>query len=179
LQAYPIFPSPHRDLRQPVKGTEVLRPNLLLTSTEAARRVGAASTLRLLAHAKRGKLRIAGQTEDGRVLFREAEVLRTAQEMPARDLIDPDNRDLPPGLLPCGCCWAPPTRIGENRPPEGEPEFLCPEARGLDLARRLAAAFVLAAPGDLFLARLAVITREAFERHIGIATAPSGRDDAQ
>lgn len=158
--------------------------NLILTCAEAARRVGATSTLRLLAQVRQGKLRVAGQTADGRALFREAEVLRAAQEMPARDLMDPDNRELPPGLLPCGCWWARPTRIGENWPPEGEPEFLCPEAHGLDLARRLAAAFALAAPDDLFFRRLAAVTREAFERHIADpgqrnATAPPGRDGVQ
>jgi hypothetical protein len=129
-------------------------------------------------------LRIAGQTEDGRALFREAEVLRAAQEMLARDLIDPDNRDVAPGLLPCGCCWAPPVCIGENGPPEREPEFLCHEAQGLVQARRLAAAFALAAPSDRFFRRLADVTREAFERHIADpgqrnATAPPGRDGAQ
>jgi hypothetical protein len=143
-----------------------LRTNLLLTCTEATRRIGAASTLRLLAHARRGKLRIAGQTEDGHLLFREEEVLRAAQEMPARDLLEPDKRDLPAGLLPCGCCWSLPTRAGENRPPEGEPEFLCGEARGLDLARRMTAAFVAAAPDDPFFARLAAVATEAFERHV-------------
>lgn len=155
-----------------------MRSNLLLTCTEAARRAGAASTFRLLAHARRGKLRIAGQTEDGKVLFREEEVLRAAQEMPARDLIDPDNRDLPPGLLSCGCCWAPPARVGENRLPEGEPEFLCAEGRGLEMARRLAAAFVAAAPDDPFFCRLAAITRETFERHIGTAAEPERKPPA-
>jgi hypothetical protein len=161
-----------------------LRTNLLLTCTEAARRVGVASTLRLLAHARRGNLRIAGQTEDGHVLFREEEVLRAAHKMPPRDLLDPDDRDLPTGLLLCGCCFAPPIRAGENRPLEGEPEFLCREAQGLDMARRLAAAFAMAAPDDPFFRRLAAVTREAFERHIADprqqnATAPPSRDGAQ
>jgi hypothetical protein len=154
-----------------------------LRATEAADRAKT-PTLRLLALVRRGRLRIAGQTAEGHLLFRETEVVRAAKQLPARDLIDPDNRDSPPGLLPCGCYWAPPVCIGENGPPESEPEFLCPEAQGLDQARRLAAAFALAAPSDLFFCRLADVTREAFERHIADpgqrnATAPPGRDGAQ
>jgi len=173
------------DPRQSEKGTEVLPSNVLLTCTEAARRVGAASTFRLLAHARRGKLRIAGQTEDGQVLFREAEVLRAAQDMPAGDLLQPDDRDVPPGLLPCGCCFAPPVAYSvERNSCSSTPEFLCAEGRGLDMARRLAAAFARAAPDDPFFRRLAAVTREAFERHIADpgqrnATAPPGRDGAQ
>jgi hypothetical protein len=147
-----------------------LPSNLLLTCTQAARRIGAASTLRLLAHARRGRLRIAGQTEDGHILFREEEVLRAAQAMPPRDLLDPDDRDLPTGLMPCGCCFAPPTRVGKNGPPEGEPDFLCREAQGLDLARRLTAALAEAAPGDQFFTRLASIAVDAFDRHIGVSS---------
>lgn len=141
--------------------------NLLLTCTEAARRIGAASTFRLLAHARRGKLRIAGQTEDGQVLFREVEVLRAAQEIPAGDLSEPIQRDLPPGMLPCGCCFAPSVAYSVERELRSStPEFLCAEGRGLDLVRRLTAAFAAAAPNDPFFGRLATIASNAFNRHL-------------
>jgi hypothetical protein len=87
----------------------------------------------------------------------------------------PRNREtllINPPARPCGCSL---------NPASGRPFIICAEGQGLDLARRLAAAFALAAPADPFFRRLADITREAFERHIANpgqpnATAPPGRD---
>jgi hypothetical protein len=151
-----------------------LPTNLLLNATEAAARVKM-PTLRFLALARRGRLRIIGQTPDGHLLFREKEVDRVAREAPARDLYEPDNRGLPPGLLPCGCMFAPPVRAGDNEPAGDEPEFLCREAQGLDLARRLTAALAAAASNDPFFARLASIAAAALDQHLGRVAAESQR----
>jgi hypothetical protein len=91
-----------------------------------------------------------------------------SRKLRAEILIDPP-------ALPCGC---------SIDPDIGRPFFLCADARALQSAERLAAAFAMAAPDDPFFRRLAAVTREAFERHIADpgqwnATAPSGRDGAQ
>lgn len=91
-----------------------------------------------------------------------------SRKVRAEILIDPPT-------LPCGCSIDPDTR---------RTFFLCPDARALQSAERLASAFALAAPDDRFFRRLAAVTREAFERHIADpgqpnATAPPGRDGAQ
>jgi hypothetical protein len=107
---------------------------------------------------------------------------RLAAEEPIRVLRKPKrslrNREallINPPSRPCGCSLDPAT---------GRAFIICGEAQGLDLARRLTAAFTAAAPADPFFRRLADVTREAFERHIADpgqrnATAPPGRDGAQ
>lgn len=59
--------------------------NLLLTASQAAMRLDV-STSAVLAWAAAGKLRIAGQDEDGRALFREGAVESLAEhlDVPAR-----------------------------------------------------------------------------------------------
>lgn len=62
--------------------------SMLLTLNEAAGRLNE-SALRVLRLVRAGRLRIAGQTLDGRMLFREHDVERLASEMtiePAGDV---------------------------------------------------------------------------------------------
>jgi hypothetical protein len=146
--------------------------NRLLDCMEAACAGRFASTFRVLGFARTGRLRIAGQGKDGRLLFRESDVLAAAASMSkeerCRNSRDGGIQDLPEGLLPCGCCKAPPDRYWPVAPGESEPIFLCREAQGLDMARRLCGAFAAAAPSDVFLRNLAAVTLDAFERHIGL-----------
>lgn len=55
--------------------------SMLLTLNEAARQLGFSSSLRLLPIVRSGRLRMAGQTIDGRMLFREHEVEQLADEL--------------------------------------------------------------------------------------------------
>ena len=151
------------------EGTRNRKPalNPLLSSAQAAA-VAKVSTLRLLALARRGVLRIAGQDEAGSVLFRTSEVLRAAQELPARDLYEAAHLGLPPGLLPCGCILAAPASLHckDNRPRPADAEFLCRDAHALEVAASLAAMFAMAAPDDPFFIRLDRVTRDALNRHL-------------
>lgn len=54
--------------------------NLLLTARQAAARLGISTSV-VLAWAAAGRLRIAGQDEDGRALFREDAVDRLAEDL--------------------------------------------------------------------------------------------------
>jgi hypothetical protein len=152
-------------------------PNRLVRAVEAAHRIARLpSTLRLLALARRGDLRVVGQDENGAILFRENEVIAAvarAVEDPECRRINGDLRDLPEGLLPCGCCKAAPSRLWPVAEGEADPIFLCREAQGLDLTRRLTEAFAAAAPSDPFFARLAAVASDAFKRHLGAATGSS------
>ena len=58
----------------------------------------------------------------------------------------------------CGCVPSP-----EN----GRPTILCTDARSLQSAVRLAAAFAAAAPDDALFGRLAAVTVEPLARHLG------------
>ena len=146
-------------------------PNRLIRAADAAHRTaGLPSILRLLSLARRGDLRIAGWDENGAILFRENEVLAAvarATEDPGCRRINGDLRDLPEGLLPCSCCRAAPSPFWPTAEGEQDPMFLCREAQGLDLTRRLTTAFAAAAPDDPFFARLAAVAQEAFDRHLG------------
>jgi len=145
-------------------------PNRLVRAVDAAHRVaGLPSTLRLLALVRRGDLRIVGQDQNGALLFRETEVVaavaRATENRECRH-INGDLRDLPEGLLTCGCCTAAPNRFWPVAEGELDPMFLCREAQGLDLARRLTATFAAAAPSHSFFARIAEVAQDAFEQHL-------------
>lgn len=141
---------------------------LFLTAAEAAERLGVGAG-RVTAWAGRGLLRIAGQSEGGDPLFREHVIADLGERLAGSEV--PDEKRLPrkarpalwgdnspPLALDCGCMLS-----GRSADP---PHFLCREAHGLDLARRLTAAFMAAMPDDPFFVRLAAVTQDALERHI-------------
>jgi hypothetical protein len=133
------------------------------------------------------RLPACARSECGELLFYRWRVLRDgprlAAEEPIRVMLKNPKRSLRnretllinPPSRPCGCSLDPAT---------GRAFLICGEAYGLDLARRLTAAFNAAAPADPFFRHLAEVTREAFERHIADpgqrnATVPPGRDGGQ
>jgi hypothetical protein len=71
---------------------------------------------------------------------------------------------LDPYSLPCGCTFPPPA--GAAKVDLATAIFLCRDARALEATAHIAAAFAAAAPADPFFARLAVVTREAFDKHL-------------
>jgi hypothetical protein len=143
----------------------------LISLPKAAERTGA-SAYQLAKLARRGKLRIAGQDHAGTVLVREAEAFRAAAYLAEAGWNEPPATPPEPDVLPCGCSLPAQPLPGRDRPLRmvHEPIFLCREAQGLDLARRLTAALAAAAPGDPFFVRLAAVAVDALDRHLGTKT---------
>jgi hypothetical protein len=148
---------------------------LLLTASQAAGRLGV-SVETVLGWAAAGRLRIAGQDEEGRALFRESAIDSRGEELaaltppalsrPKRK--PPDNqpyaeRGLP---LPCGCNLA------------RSPLHLCRTGAALNAALQLAETLAVAMPDDPLLRKLAGLCREAVLKHLipaaGATTAPAG-----
>jgi hypothetical protein len=136
--------------------------SLLLTASQAADRLGV-SVERVLLWAADGRLRIAGQDEDGRALFRE-HIIETIGE----DLVGltppkgrrqrnlrPD-RDVDPHAprLVCGC-----------NPGRSALHF-CQTGAALYAALQLAEMLAVAMPRDPLLRKLARLCREALVKHL-------------
>jgi hypothetical protein len=79
--------------------------SLLLTASQAAGRLGVPIQT-VLGWAAAGDLRIAGQDEDGRALFREAAIEGPGKELAQADRAKPRSPEQTHdvvGTLPCGC----------------------------------------------------------------------------
>jgi hypothetical protein len=125
--------------------------------------------------AAEGRLPIAGRTESGLALFYKWVVERNGVALaagePVRIVPRPGRRAKAallrkPRARSCGCCYPSTTRRDADGIDPGTPVFVCREAQGLDVARRLTAALAAAAPSDPFFARLAEVARDAFEQHL-------------
>lgn len=130
--------------------------------------------------AREGRLLAAARNETGELLFYRWRVERDgwklAMEEPVRlaprrgkwigFLIDPRT-------LPCGCCFA-----GATGEAARQSVWLCPDARSLQSAAGLTAAFAAVAPHDPFFRHLRNVTREALARHLGDPAGSGGGDEA-
>jgi hypothetical protein len=149
--------------------------SLLLTASQAADRLGV-SVERVLLWAAEGYLRIAGQDEDGRALFRQHVVDSRGEELAALTLSELRPRGgkssdkrlnserRPP--LPCGCNLS------------RSPLHLCRTGAALNAALQLTETLAVAMPDDPLLRRMAALCREGVMRHlipcprVGIAQGP-------
>jgi hypothetical protein len=135
--------------------------SLLLTASQAANRLGV-SVERVLLWAAEGRLRIAGQDEGGRSLFREHIIDTVGENLvalmppgrPLKNLRRNPNVDLPEPRRPCGCN---PTRSALH---------LCQTGAALNAALQLAEMLAVAMPGDALLRRVASLCREALTKHL-------------
>jgi hypothetical protein len=147
----------------------------IVTADEAADLLGV-GTHHIHVWAGDGLLPVCARGEDGQLLFRRWRIEKLGPKLVSAADIEPrfkkaggrrghamfhDCRK-----LPCGCAIAGSEgdEIGKDA---GQPVWLCADARALQSAERLATAFAMAAPGDPFFRRLAAVTREAFQRHVG------------
>jgi len=151
----------------------------LATTTEAADYLKVSES-HIEQWAAEGRLPIAGRTESGLALFYKWVVERNGVALAAGEPV----RIVPrrsgrgkaallykPRALKCGCCLSSANRRDADGLDSEKPIFLCREAQGLDLTRRLAAVFAATAPNDPFFSRLANVASDAFNRHLGVAGA--------
>jgi hypothetical protein len=136
--------------------------SLLLTASQAAERLGVPIET-VLGWAAAGQLRVAGQDEDGRALFREAVIdsrgeelaTLTAPELRLRKRTREGSSDTEHGLpLPCGCNL------------KRSPVRFCRNGAALNAALQLAELIAGAMPSDPLLRKLGGICREALAKHL-------------
>lgn len=144
----------------------------LMTLDEAADHLGAVPA-QVLVWAAEGRLPVAARSEGGQLLFYRWRVEREGPALVADELVRFKKGGRRGHAMfhdarrhPCGCAFAGPRGDQDGRA-AGEPIWLCADARALQSAMRLTAAFVAAAPADPFFRRLAEVTREALARHLG------------
>ena len=144
--------------------------SLLLTASQAAARLGVPIQT-VLGWAAAGKLRIAGQDEDGRALFREAAIDSRGKELDEGDsrlryTRQPHNvvSTIARTPLPCGCDL--------ERP-------LCRDGVALSTALQFAEFLTFVMPDDPLPRRLAEACRDALVRHLSSATSPTGDPAAE
>ena len=144
--------------------------SLLLTAAQAASRLGVPIET-VLGWAATGQLRIAGQDEDGRALFREAAIDTRGEELASLTVPGPrlrkgtsevqrDEEHEPP--LPCGCNL-------RRSPPR-----LCRNGAALNAALQLVELIAAAMPNDPLLPKLARICREALTKHLTVPAKATG-----
>jgi hypothetical protein len=147
--------------------------SLLLTASQAASRLGVPIQT-VLGWAAAGELRIAGQDEDGRALFREALIDSRGKELAEVDRArprPPQTHNLiataarPP--LPCGC------NLEDPHP------YLCGHGLALRNALQFAEFITLVMPDDPLPRRLADACRDALMRHLSSADGPRGEAPAE
>jgi hypothetical protein len=147
--------------------------SLLLTASQAAGRLGVPIQT-VLGWAAAGELRITGQDEDGRALFREAvidsrgkelaEANRATQHHPKQALNVVGTMARTP--LPCGCDL------------ERPHPHLCRNGVALKAALQIAELMTFVAPDDPVLGRSAEACRVALMRHLDPTTEPTDEDTA-
>jgi hypothetical protein len=144
--------------------------SLLLTASQTASRLGVPIET-VLGWAATGQLRIAGQDEDGRALFREAAIDSRGEELASLTVPGPrlrkgtsevqrDAEHEPP--LPCGCN------------PRRSPPRLCRNGAALNAALQLAELIAAAMPNDPLLPKLARTCREALTKHLTVPAEVTG-----
>jgi hypothetical protein len=141
--------------------------SLLLTASQAAARLGLPIQT-VLGWAAAGELRIAGQDEDGRALFREAVINSRGKELAAADRAKALRTNQARNMfgtpacrpLPCGC------------DPQRSPPCLCRDGLALNTAVQFAELLTFMMPDGPLPPRLAEICRDALMRHLGPATSP-------
>jgi hypothetical protein len=139
--------------------------SLLLTASQAAARLGLPIQT-VLGWAAAGELRIAGQDEDGRALFREAVIDSRGKALAETDRAKsrPTKQvrnvvGIPPRRpLPCGC--------------DPERSCLCRDGLALNTALQCAELLTFVMPDDPLPPGLAEICRDALMRHLSPATSP-------
>ena len=132
--------------------------SLLLTASQAAARLGVPIQT-VLGWAAAGELRIAGQDEDGRALFREAGIDSRGKELAKADRPELRPTKQPRNVvgtmartpLPCGCDL--------ERP-------LCRDGVALSTALQFAEFLTFLMPDDPELRRVAEACRDALSRHL-------------
>jgi hypothetical protein len=136
--------------------------SLLLTASQAADRLGV-TVERVLLWAAEGRLRVAGQDENGRALFREHIIESIGADLVA--LTPPEgrrqrnlrpDRDVDPHVprLVCGCN------------PARSALHLCRTGAALNAALQLAETLAVAIPDDPLLRKLAGLCRETLMKHL-------------
>jgi hypothetical protein len=147
---------------------------LLLTASQAAGRLGV-DIQTVLSWAAAGDLRIAGQDEEGRALFREAAIDSRGKELAEADR----TKSRPPKQafhalgtmartpLPCGCDL------------ERPHPCLCRDGVALSTALQFAEFLAFLMPDDPLLGRLAEACREALLRHMNFSTHATGEAAAE
>jgi hypothetical protein len=129
----------------------------------------------VLGWAAAGELRIAGQDENGRALFREAAIDSRGKELAEGDRTKPrppkQEFDVVGTMartpLPCGC------------DPERPHPYLCRNGIALSAALQFAEFLASLMPDDPLLRRLADACREALLRHMNFSTDPRGEASAE
>jgi hypothetical protein len=129
---------------------------LFLTASQAAARLGV-PIQGVLGWAAAGELRIAGQDEDGRALFREAAIDSRGKELAEAYRAKPRSpkqaHDVV-GTLPCGCDLKRPHPC------------LCRDGFALATALQFAEFITFVMPDDPELRRVAEACRDALSRHL-------------
>jgi hypothetical protein len=151
--------------------------SLLLTASQAADRLGV-SVERVLLWAAEGRLRVAGQDETGRALFREHIIATIGEDLVAltpheerRRRNSRPDRDAHPhaSRLVCGCNLA------------RSPLHLCRTGAALNGALQLADTLAVAIPEDPLLRKLAGLCLEALMKHVmppvGVTTGPASEPE--
>jgi hypothetical protein len=143
--------------------------SLLLTASQAASRLGVPIQT-VLGWAAAGELRIAGQDEDGRALFREAVIDGRGTELAEADRAKPRHSKQTPNIvsttartpLPCGCDL--------ERPHLS----FCRDGLALSTALQFAEFLTFVMPDDPLLRRSAEACRDALMRHLNSTIDPMG-----
>jgi hypothetical protein len=135
--------------------------SLLLTASQGAARLGVPIQT-VLGWAAASELRIAGQDEDGRALFREAVIDSRGEELAEADRAKPRPpkqtrnavRTITRRPLACGCDL------------ERPHPFLCGDGLALSAALQFAEFITFVMPDDHELRRVAEACRDALSRHL-------------
>lgn len=140
--------------------------SLLMTASQAAARLGVPIET-VLGWAAAGQLRIAGQDEDGRALFREAAIDSRGEELATAPLPGPclkkKAREQPQDDQPllCGC----------------DLPGLCRTGAAINAALQLAEVIAIVVPTEPISRKLVSICREALTKHLGARAGITGPDD--
>ena len=142
---------------------------MLLTASQAATRLGVPIQA-VLGWAAAGELRIAGQDEDGRALFREAVIDSRGTELAEADRAKLRLTKQPHNVVGTTACTPLPCGCDLERPHP----CLCRDGLALNAALQFAEFLTIVMPDYPLLRRLAEACRDALMRHLNSATGPMG-----
>ena len=148
--------------------------SLLLTASQAARRLGV-SIQTILGWAATGELRIAGQDEEGRALFREAVIDSRGKELTDVDRAKPHPPKQALNVVGTTACTALACGCDLERPHP----CLCRDGLALTTALQFAEFLTFVMPDDPLLRRSAEACRDALMRHLNSTTDPMGETAAE
>ena len=134
---------------------------MLLTASQAATRLGVPLQT-VLGWAVAGELRIAGQDEDGRALFREAVIDSRGTELAEADRAKLRLTKQPHNVVGTTACTPLPCGCDLERPHP----CLCRDGLALNAALQFAEFLTIVMPDDPELRRVAEACRDALSRHL-------------